>query len=153
MNLERIFIRRPSQPAQEALQTATVVAESGLLGDRYFGLHDEPGQNVTLIEAEEIEAFFGGQVPAGDYSVTGRNLLTRGVRLNELVGCEFMIGRLRFRGVELCQPCLGLGQSLQSETLTAPQAVRRWVNRAGLRADALTSGELAVGDVVLIRSI
>ena len=60
-------------------------------------------------------------------------------RLNPLVGA------LRFRGVELCEPCLRFGESLASDRLTPAQAVKHWVYRAGLRARALSGGELAVG--------
>jgi MOSC domain-containing protein YiiM len=82
-----------------------------------------------------------------DLSSTGRNVVTRGVRLNELVGREFVVGSVRFRGVELCEPCLTLGEALASPTLSPAQVVKLWVRRGGLRADALTGGELSVGAV------
>jgi len=57
MTVERIFIgQTPGGPQIERKQVV-VVAGSGIEGDRYFGRHDEPGQNLTLIEAEEVEAF------------------------------------------------------------------------------------------------
>ena len=145
MTVERIFTRPPSGGAQVEQQHVTVVAGAGIEGDRYFGHHDEPGQNITLIEAEEIESFLNEFERQYDLSVSGRNVVTRGVRLNDLVGQEFYIGAVRFRGVELCEPCLGMGTSLASAELSAAQVVRRWVHRAGLRADALSSGEVAMG--------
>ena len=77
--------------------------------------------------------------------ISGRNIVTRGVRLNELVGVEFLVGGVRFRGVELCEPCLGLGKALATPTLPPAMVVKRLVHLAGLRADALSSGEVAVG--------
>ncbi len=145
MTVERIFTRPPSAVSQLEHDRVNVVAGAGIEGDRYFDHHDEPGQNITLIEAEEIESFLAERGRRYDLSITGRNLVTRGIRLNELVGKEFFVGTVRFRGVELCEPCLGLGTSLQSAELAAAQAVRRWVHRAGIRADALSSGEIAVG--------
>ncbi len=148
MTIERIFIRAAAGGPAVALARANLVAGAGISGDRYFDHHDEPGQNITLVEAEEIEHFQQTQQRAADLSVTGRNLVTRGVRLNALVGQVFQIGGVRCRGVELCEPCLGFGSALQSADLTAAQVVRQWVHRAGLRADVLSSGEIAVGDSV-----
>ncbi|MES2718554.1 MAG: MOSC domain-containing protein [Pseudomonadota bacterium] len=145
MTVEHLFIRPPSGGPQLPLGRASVVAGAGIQGDRYFGRQDEPGQNLTLVEAEAIEAFLQGQQRPLDMAVSGRNLVTRGVRLNALVGREFFIGSVRCRGVDLCDPCLGLGEALQSPTLTAAQVVRLWVQRGGLRADVLTDGEIAVG--------
>lgn len=145
MTVERIFTRPPSGGMQVEHQQAAVVAGAGIEGDRYFDHHDEPGQNITLVEAEEIELFLNEHKRAHDLSITGRNLVTRGVRLNDLVGRDFSIGTVRLRGVELCEPCLGLGTALQSEELSAAQVVRRWVRRAGLRADVLSSGTIVRG--------
>lgn len=150
MTVEHLFIRPPAGGPLVALGRATVVAGAGIVGDRYFGRHGEPGQNLTLVEAEAIEAFLQGQQRPPDMAITGRNLVTRGVRLNDLVGREFHIGAVRCRGVELCDPCLGLGQALQSPALTPAQAVRLWVQRGGLRADVLTDGEIVAGAALTV---
>jgi MOSC domain-containing protein YiiM len=140
--IERIFIRPPNGEQQVEQQRVQISAGAGIRGDRYFGARDEPGQNVSFIEAEEIEAFFARHERAVVLSSSGRNFITRGVRLNELVGKTFLVGGLRFRGVELCEPCLGFGATLSTATLTPPEVVKQWVHRGGLRADALSSGEL-----------
>jgi MOSC domain-containing protein YiiM len=148
MNIERIYTRQKPGGPQAERDTVTVVADSGIEGDRYFGHHDEPGQNITLIEAEEIEAFAREHGRPHDLSITGRNLVTRGVRLNDLVGREFRVGSVRLRGVELCEPCRGLGKSLASTELTSAAVVKRLVHRAGLRADVLSSGVIERGAAV-----
>jgi MOSC domain-containing protein YiiM len=145
VSIERIFIRPPGGDPTVEQQSVRVVAGAGIEGDRYFGVHDEPGQNVTFVEAEAIEAFSKEHRRRVDLSATGRNVVTRGVRLNELVGREFVVGSVRFRGVELCEPCLTLGEALASPTLSPARVVKHWAHRGGLRADALTSGELSVG--------
>jgi len=145
MTVERIFIRQSPIGPQTEREFVEVVAGAGIKGDRYFDRHDEPGQNITLIEAEEIESFISEYQRAPDLSVSNRNIVTRGVRLNDLVGREFMIGDIRLRGVELCEPCLGLGKSLSSPELSAAQVVKRLLHKAGLRADVLSSGSLARG--------
>lgn len=143
MSIERIFTRTKGRAPQLEHARVRVVAGKGIEGDRYFGRADEPGQNVTFIEAEEIEAFQRALGRPIDLSLTGRNIVTRGVRLNDLVGREFGVGAVRFRGVELCEPCSGLGRALASPDLTPAQVVKRLVHRAGLRADALSTGEIA----------
>ncbi len=145
MTIERIYTCSPSGGAQREHQRVRVVAGSGIEGDRYFERHDEPGQNITFIEAEEIEAFLSEFRCSHDLSVSNRNVVTRGVRLNELVGTEFVVGEVRFFGVELCEPCLGLGTALALPGLSAAAVVKRMVHRAGLRADALSSGTLVLG--------
>ena len=145
MSIERIFIRPPGGNPTVERKSVRVVADAGIEGDRYFGTHGEPGQNVTFVEAEQIEAFAQAHRRPVDLSATGRNVVTRGVRLNELVGREFIVGSVRFRGVELCEPCQTLGEALASPTLSPARVVKHWVHRCGLRADALTSGELSVG--------
>jgi len=143
--IERIYIRPSSDAPQTEHEQVHVVAGKGIEGDRYFARRDEPGQNVTFVEAEEIEAFQDAIGRPRDLSVTHRNVVTRGVRLAELVGKEFSIGGVRFRGMELCEPCRGLGKRLESPDLSAAEVVKRLVHRAGIRADALSSGVLARG--------
>jgi MOSC domain-containing protein YiiM len=150
MTIERIFIRRAQSALQIECEQVFMVAGEGIQGDRYFGRRDEPGQNVTLVEAEEIEAFISEQGRAYDLSITNRNLVTRGVRLNKLVGREFMVGNVRLRGTELCEPCLGLGDAIASATLPAAAVVERWLHRAGLRADVLTDGVVARGATITL---
>jgi len=145
VSIERIFIRQPGGNPTIERESVRIVAGAGIEGDRYFDAHDEPGQNVSLVEAEAIEAFALEHRRPLDLSVTGRNVVTRGVRLNELVGREFIVGSVRFRGVELCQPCLTLGEALATPTLPPARVVKHWLHRGGLRADALSSGELSVG--------
>jgi MOSC domain-containing protein YiiM len=145
VGIERIFIRPPGGNPTVERKSVRVVAGAGIEGDRYFDAHDEPGQNITFVEAEAIEAFAREHGRPVDLSATGRNVVTRGVRLNEFVGREFVVGSVRFRGVELCEPCLILAEALASSTLLPALVVKHWVHRGGLRADALTGGELSVG--------
>ena len=145
MIIEHIFTCPPGNESQVEHQSVRVVAGAGIEGDRYYDAHDEPGQNITFVEAEEIEAFAAAYERPIDLSITRRNVVTRGVRLNELVGQEFTVGQMRFRGMELCEPCMGLGEALSSATLSPAEVIKHWLHRAGLRADVLSSGELSVG--------
>jgi len=146
--IERIFIRAPSAERQTERESVRVLAGRGVDGDRYFDRHEEPGQNVTLVEAEAIERFLQTQGRPHDLSVTGRNLVTRGVRLNDLLGQTFRAGGVTLRGVELCEPCLGLGKALASETLKPADVVKAFLHCGGLRADVVTDGVISVGDLI-----
>jgi MOSC domain-containing protein YiiM len=150
MHVEHIFIGRSSGATQTECEQVSLVAGSGIVGDRYYGRHDEPGQNVTLIEAEVVEAFIREQGLAYDLSITHRNIVTRAIRLNELVGREFIVGNARLRGVELCEPCLGLGTALASATISPAGVVKRLVHQGGLRADVVSSGVIARGAEIRI---
>jgi MOSC domain-containing protein YiiM len=145
MNIEQIYTSPSEGGALVERTYVTVVAGKGIEGDRYFDHDEEPGQNITLIEAEEIEAFFAEQDRPCDLSSTRRNLVTRGVRVDELIGREFTIGEVRLRGVALCEPCMGLGGILEGSAITAAGVVRRFLHRAGIRADVLTDGVIARG--------
>jgi MOSC domain-containing protein YiiM len=118
----------------------------GLEGDRYLAPEDSwapSGTAISLIEAESIEAVRAehGIDLAGGRS--RRQVITRGVRLNDLVGKEFSVGPIRCRGVELCEPCLCL-----SRLIGEPGLIKALVHRGGLRADILAGGRIAVGDAV-----
>ena len=124
----------------------------GLEGDRYFedngrfsALHG-PGREITeltLIESEVIEHLrlaWGLDVDEAD---SRRNLVTRGIALNDLVGSEFQVGEVRLRGASLCEPCVSLVKSADHRHL-----LRALAHKGGIRAEVLTEGSIAVGAVV-----
>lgn len=145
MNIERIFLAPEPGGALLEMTHIRVLAGAGIEGDRYFNADSEPGQNITLVEAEVIEAFNANFGTRHDLSCTRRNLVTRGVRLNSLVGKEFIVGTVRIRGVELCEPCMGLGEAMASEAVAPAVAVKYLLHRAGIRADVLSTGTIAIG--------
>lgn len=150
MTIERIFISHERGGTQQECERIRVERDAGIVGDRHFGRNDWPGQNLTLVEAEEIERFCAEFGRPTDLAITRRNLVTRGVRLNALVGRTFTLGSVTLRGIETCEPCSSLGLALANETLQAAAVVRRWVGRGGLRAMVVASGEIAVGDALVV---
>jgi MOSC domain-containing protein YiiM len=146
--VERIFISPERGAAQVECEQITVQSGMGVLGDRNFGKCTHLGQNITLVEAEEIELFCAEYSRHPDLSLTRRNLVTRGVRLNDLVNVEFTIGNVRLRGIDLCEPCSLLGKSLSNESLAPAEVIKYWVHRGGLLADVLSSGEIVRGVLI-----
>ena len=138
--VERILIREAANGTAIELERAAVAPGTGIQGDRYSngsGTFYEPGkdgQDVTLIEAEALDAT---GLRAED---AGRNVVTRGIGLNDLVGKRFRIGAVELRGNRLCEPCA----TLRDRT----GIFRELVGRGGLRADVLVAGEIAAGDSV-----
>lgn len=144
--IEAIHIVTSAGKSPTAVDSVKAVAGQGLETDRYAtGDGIKPGKTggkraATLIEAEAIEAL------ARDYDVqigpgeSRRNITTRGIALNHLVGRTFRVGDAVMRGVELCEPCGYL------EKLTHPGVRAGLVHRGGLRAQILDSGMIRVGD-------
>jgi MOSC domain-containing protein YiiM len=122
----------------------------GLDGDRYavkLGTYsNDPGSGraVTLIEFETIEALRRDYQIALETGATRRNLVTRGVALNHLVGVEFAVGDALLRGTRLCDPCAHM------ERLTIKGALRGLIHRGGLRAEIVKGGMIRVGDLIKI---
>ena len=125
--------------ATESVDRVEAVAGTGLRGDRYFEQGSEPERQLTLIEAEQLEDFTartGLELTAAE---SRRQLTTYGVRLNPLVGRRFMVGDVECRGIELCEPCRDL------ERVTRNGVLKGMVHRAGLNAEIISGGEIAVG--------
>ena len=124
------------------------VPGKGLEGDRHFGRAEDdpdaprPDREITLVELETIEAL------ARDYDIrlepgdARRNIVTRGVGLNHLVGRDFTVGEATLRGLQLCEPCSHLA------SLTHEKVLRGLVHRGGLRAQILNEGVIRVGDII-----
>lgn len=150
-----IFIAPAAGSPMIALERARVVAGRGLEGDRYFagrGYYSQvpplTGRRLTLIEAEALD---GLEREAGVVLAPHecrRNLVTRGIRLDALVGKRFRVGAIECYGERPCPPCGYL------EQLTGKPGLNRGLtNRGGIRAEILLDGEIVVGDVVDLSAI
>lgn len=148
MTVEAICFSARKGDAMVSVAEIEVAATAGIAGDRYHAQTRHPGQNLTLIEAEEIEAFNARNGTRLSLTDPRRNVITRNVRLNELVGVEFTVGSIRLRGVELCEPCGTLGGYLAGPALSKRNFIREFTHRCGLRADVLSSGRICVGDTI-----
>ncbi|MGE3297092.1 MAG: MOSC domain-containing protein [Porticoccaceae bacterium] len=131
-----------------AVEAVAALAGVGLAGDRYavgagtWSSWPGTGRAVTLIAAEVLDSLpEPWRLSAAE---ARRNLLTRGIDLNALVGREFRIGGARLRGQRLCEPCRHL------EELARAGVAAKLVGRGGLRADVLASGLIRCGDTLEI---
>jgi hypothetical protein len=149
-SLIQICIADAATAPMRTVHEIECVSGRGLTGDRYFAgtgtfsaTAKKPSHEVTLVEAEEIEDFnaqFGTTIKPEELR---RNFVTRGVRLNDLVGQRFQIGSVTFEGIRLCEPCSHLA------AITGDQVLTGLVHQAGLRAAIVESGTVRIGDSVL----
>src|SRR6266853_3679936 len=142
-----INIAPSAEAPMQSVDEARAVPGRGLEGDRYFFRQGtfykpQPDRELTLVEAEAIEAFRDDFKVDFDLSATRRNVVTRGVPLNHLVGKEFWIGDVKARGLRLCEPCSHL------QRLSHPKVLPGLVHRGGLRAQILIEGTIRLGELI-----
>lgn len=143
-----IHIAPSATAPMRALEEVRALPGKGLEGDPYFhalGTYSDqpgPGREVTFIELEAIEALEHESTISLAPGAARRNVVTRGIALNHLVGREFRVGEARFRGLRLCEPCTHL------EGLSGAGLKAGLHHRGGLRADIITGGTIHVGDAI-----
>lgn len=144
-----IYIANRKGGPMRSIDEAQLVSGQGIVGDRHFAnagkfspaVHD-PSHEITLVEIEQVTDFnavYGLTLHPGDLR---RNLVTEGIGLNELVGCEFIVGCVVLKGIRLCEPCEYLAG------LTHHDVRRGLRHRAGLRAGIVQGGVVRVRDRV-----
>ena len=145
--VEAIALSAEAEGLMIVAQSAEAVAGRGLRGDRYergAGTFSNPngrGYDLTLVEAEALEGLVASGVDLAPAEAR-RNLVVRGVTLDDLIGRRFRVGEVECFGQRRCEPCSHL------ERLTRPGVLRGLVHRGGLRADVLTGGTIRPGDLV-----
>ncbi len=142
-----IHIAPAAEETMISVSEVAAVAGKGLEGDRYFKQDGtfskpEPDRELTLIEVEALEGLKKESDIELNQGDPRRNIVTRGVPLNHLVGRDFTIGEVRVRGLRLCEPCAHLARLTRQEILPG------LIHRGGLRAQILTAGVIRKGDII-----
>jgi MOSC domain-containing protein YiiM len=145
--VDSIHIAPTAKAATQSVNEVELIPGAGLVGDRYFlkqgtFFKPEPQHELTLIEAEAIEAALREYKVSLTPGEPRRNVVTRDVPLNHLVGRDFLIGGVRVHGIRLCEPCSHL------EGLTGRPVIKALRHRGGLRAQILTQGVIRIGDPI-----
>ncbi len=147
--VEGIYIAAEAEQPPAAVESAHTLSGKGIEGDRYFDddgtYSDDPrseGRDITLVEAEAVEGLARDTGIELTPAETRRNVVTRGLALNDLVGRRFTVGEIECVGRRLCDPCSHL------EKLTQPGVLKGLVDRGGLRADIVRGGTIRPGDEV-----
>jgi MOSC domain-containing protein YiiM len=143
--VELIAVSPAAEAPMRVVERAIAIAGRGLEGDRYaagagtFSNAAARGHDLTLIAAETLDAL---ELPGGErlaYADARRNVVTRGIDLDALIGRRFRVGDVECLGQRPCEPCAHL------ERLTVAGTLRGLVHRGGLRADVLGDGTIEVG--------
>ena len=133
-----------NQSIQE-VDSIEVIANQGIVGDRHFKKFNDPYNQISLIESEGIDNYnikFGLNISYIDFR---RNIITKGIQLNNLVGKKFQIGKVELEGIDLCRPCRHL-----SEVLNQDNIIKEFLRRGGLRCQILSSSSIKVGNKIKV---
>ena len=131
-----------NQSIQE-VDSIEVIANQGIVGDRHFKKFNDPYNQISLIESEAIDNYnikFGLNISYIDFR---RNIITKGIKLNDLVGKKFKVGTVELEGLDLCRPCRHL-----SEILNQNNIIKEFLRKGGLRCQILSSSNVNVGDKI-----
>lgn len=138
--VEAILVAPDAEAPMARVDSAAAVAGHGLEGDRYRDgrgtFSGGVGYELTLVDADQLDDL------GIAWETSRRNVVTRGVDLNALVGRPFTVGEVECIGRRLAEPCAHL------ERVEGKGLMRPLVHRAGLRADIVHDGAIAVGDAV-----
>ena len=125
--------------------TIEVIAGKGVVGDRHFKEFNDPYCQLTLIESENIDYYnstFALKIP---YLNFRRNIVTKGIQLNDLVGKKLLIGKVKVEVIDLCRPCRHL-----TEVLNQNNILKEFLRRGGLRCQILSSSNINIGDLIKV---
>ncbi len=127
------------------VEMVEVVKNKGIVGDRHFKDFNDPYCQISLIESENIDYYNSKYGLNIDYVDFRRNIITKGIRLNDLVGKKLSIGDVVIEGIDLCRPCRHLTEMLNQDNI-----LKEFLRRGGLRCQILTSSKIKVGDKINI---
>ena len=134
-----------NQPINE-VNSIDVISNQGVVGDRHFKEFNDPYNQISLIESENIAHYnikYGLNIPYIDFR---RNIVTKGIKLNDLVGKKILVGNVKLEGIDLCRPCKHLSEVLGQENI-----IKEFLRRGGLRCQILTSSSIKINDKISIQ--
>ncbi|MDB3894826.1 MOSC domain-containing protein [Candidatus Pelagibacter sp.] len=127
------------------VNSINVLANQGIVGDRHFKEFNNPYNQLSLIESENIDYYnikYSLNIP---YINFRRNIVTKGIQLNDLVGKKILVGNIELEGINLCRPCRHL-----TEVLGQDNIIKEFLRRGGLRCQVLSSSSIKIGDQIKV---
>ena len=141
----KLGITKNNNKQIEEVNSIEVLANKGVVGDRHFDEYNDPYNQLTLIEAENIDYYntkYGLDIPYKDFR---RNVVTKGIQLNDLIGKKIKIGNVEVEGIDLCRPCRHL-----TEVLNQSNILKEFLRRGGLRCQILNSSTININDEIKV---
>jgi MOSC domain-containing protein YiiM len=131
-----------NKPINE-VSSINVSANKGVVGDRHFKEFNDPYNQLTLIESENIDYYnikYSLNIPYVDFR---RNIITKGIKLNDLVGKKILVGKVQLEGIDLCRPCRHLSEVLGHENI-----IKEFLRKGGIRCQILTTSSIKISDKI-----
>ena len=141
----KLGITKDNNKKIKEVNSIEVVANKGVINDRHFKEFNDPYCQVSLIESENIDYYnlkYGLNIEYLDFR---RNIVTKGIQLNDLVGKKILVGNVELEGIDLCRPCRHL-----TEVLGQNNILKEFLRRGGLRCQVLSSSNIKIGDKIKI---
>tara|TARA_A100000164_G_scaffold215529_1_gene191020 strand:+ start:160 stop:597 length:438 start_codon:yes stop_codon:yes gene_type:complete len=139
----KIGITENNNKKVQDVNSIELVANKGIVGDRYFKDFSDPLSQLTLIESENIDYYNSKYNSNIDYLDFRRNIITKGINLNDLVDKKILIGNAEIEVIDLCRPCRLLQDKLKKDNI-----IKEFLRRGGIRCRILRSGSVRVGDLI-----
>ena len=136
-------IAKNSSQKIEEVSKAELIAGKGVVGDRHFHENNSVRSQITLIESENIDYYNNKFKTNYSYLDFRRNVVTKGIELNNLVGKKLSIGNIKVEAHDLCRPCKYLQDKLKQNNF-----IKEFLHKGGLRCEILTNGKINVGDII-----
>ena len=141
----KLGISKTSNQAIKEVDSIEVLSNKGVVGDRHFKDFNDPYCQLTLIESENIDYYNAKYDLDINYVDFRRNIVSQGIKLNELVGKKLLVGNVKVEGIDLCRPCKHLTEVLKQDNI-----IKEFLRRGGLRCQILSSSNINVGDEIKI---
>ena len=141
----KLGIKNNNNQKIREVNSIEVLANQGIIGDRHFKEFNDPYNQLSLIESENIDYYnikYGLNIPYIDFR---RNIITKGIRLNDLIGKKFLVGEVELEGIDLCRPCRHLCELLDQDNI-----IKEFLRRGGLRCQILSSSSIEVGNKIKV---
>ena len=127
------------------VDTINLVAGKGIIGDRHFKDYNNPYNHLSIVESENIDEYnkkYNLDIPYIDFR---RNIVTKGIKLNDLIDKKILIGEVKIEIIDLCRPCRHLQEKLNQASI-----IKEFLRRGGLRCRILNSSKIKVGDIIKV---
>ena len=139
----KIGITQNNNKKIDEVNTIDVIANKGIVGDRYFKDFSDPMSQLTLIESENIDDYNRRYNLNIDYLDFRRNIITKDIKLNNYIDKKILIGKVEVEVIDLCRPCRFLQEKLNKNNI-----IKEFLRKGGLRCRILSSGTIKVGDLI-----
>ena len=128
-----------------AVKEIDLIAGKGIIGDRHFKDYNDPYNHLSIIESESIDEYnkkYNLSIPYLDFR---RNIITRGIKLNDLIDKKILIGHVQLGVIDLCRPCRHLSEKLGKDNI-----IKEFLRKGGIRCEILNDGKISISDQIKI---